>query len=176
MKLFRNSSCLEFLPRIWRRLIGCLKLQVVFCKKAFSVEQNQPYDISCRLFFAKTDHRAGFVHGFVRGNNSRQEILRKRPMIRSRLFFAKTDHRALSQDFLPRIVASNKTMLVSWVFSTWLLHTTKSLIFFCWAVFVLMHYRRWGEVGGWGRDPFSRNFMKPTPRRKWYLTTGRRFH
>ena len=30
-----------------------------------------------------------------------------------------------------------------------------------------------GEVGGWGRDPFSRNFMKPTPRRKWYLTTGR---
>jgi len=34
----------------------------------------------------------------------------------------------------------------------------------------------WREVGGWGRDPFSRNFMKPTPRRKWYLTTGRRFH
>jgi len=32
------------------------------------------------------------------------------------------------------------------------------------------------EVGGWGRDPFSRNFMKPTPRRKWYLATGRRFH
>jgi len=32
------------------------------------------------------------------------------------------------------------------------------------------------EVGGWGRDPFSRNFMKPTPRRKWYLTTGRSFH
>jgi len=33
-----------------------------------------------------------------------------------------------------------------------------------------------GEVGGWGRDPFSRNFMKPTPRWKWYLTTKRRFH
>ena len=33
-----------------------------------------------------------------------------------------------------------------------------------------------GEVGGWGRVPFSRNFMKPTPHRKWYLTTGRRFH
>ena len=31
-------------------------------------------------------------------------------------------------------------------------------------------------MGGWGRDPFSRNFMKPTPRRKWYLTTGRSFH
>ena len=30
-----------------------------------------------------------------------------------------------------------------------------------------------GEVGGWGRDPFSRNLMSPTPRRKWYLTTGR---
>jgi len=35
---------------------------------------------------------------------------------------------------------------------------------------------RWGEVGGWGRVPFSRNLMKPTPHRKWYLTTGRRFH
>ena len=33
-----------------------------------------------------------------------------------------------------------------------------------------------GEVGGWGRDPFSRNLMSPTPRSKWYLTTGRRFH
>jgi len=32
------------------------------------------------------------------------------------------------------------------------------------------------EVGGWGRIPFSRNLMSPTPRRKWYLTTGRRFH
>jgi len=35
--------------------------------------------------------------------------------------------------------------------------------------------RPW-EVGGWGRVPFSRNLMSPTPRRKWYLTTGRRFH
>jgi len=33
-----------------------------------------------------------------------------------------------------------------------------------------------GEVGGWGRVPFSRNSMSPTPRRKWYLTTGRRAH
>ena len=33
-----------------------------------------------------------------------------------------------------------------------------------------------GEVGGWGRVPFSRNLMRPTPRRKWYLTTGRRAH
>ena len=33
-----------------------------------------------------------------------------------------------------------------------------------------------GEVGGWGRVPFSRNLMSPTPRRKWYLTTGRRFY
>ena len=32
------------------------------------------------------------------------------------------------------------------------------------------------EVGGWGRLPFSRNLMSPTPRRKWYLTTGRRAH
>jgi len=33
-----------------------------------------------------------------------------------------------------------------------------------------------GEVGGWGRVPFSRNVMSPTARRKWYLTTGRRAH
>ena len=33
-----------------------------------------------------------------------------------------------------------------------------------------------GEVGGWGRVTFSRNLMSPTPRRKWYLTTGRRAH
>ena len=32
------------------------------------------------------------------------------------------------------------------------------------------------EVGGWGRVPFSRNLMSPTPCRKWYLTTGRRAH
>jgi len=38
------------------------------------------------------------------------------------------------------------------------------------------HSEQGGEVGGWGRVPFSRNLMKPTPRRKWYLTTGRRFH
>ena len=24
-----------------------------------------------------------------------------------------------------------------------------------------------GEVGGWGRVPFSKNLMSPTPRRKW---------
>ena len=36
-------------------------------------------------------------------------------------------------------------------------------------------YVQW-EVGGWGRVPFSRNLMSPTPRRKWYLTTGRRAH
>ena len=35
---------------------------------------------------------------------------------------------------------------------------------------------RRGEVGGWGRVPFSRNLMSPTPRRKWYLMTGRRAH
>jgi len=34
----------------------------------------------------------------------------------------------------------------------------------------------WREEGCWGRVPFSRNLMSPTPRRKWYLTTGRRFH
>ena len=34
-------------------------------------------------------------------------------------------------------------------------------------------HERWG---GWGRDPFSRNLMSPTPRRKWYLTTGHRFN
>jgi len=32
------------------------------------------------------------------------------------------------------------------------------------------------EVGCWGRVPFSKKLMSPTPRRKWYLTTGRRAH
>ena len=32
------------------------------------------------------------------------------------------------------------------------------------------------EVGGWGRVPFSKKIMSPTPRRKWYSTTGRRAH
>ena len=39
-----------------------------------------------------------------------------------------------------------------------------------------MHAYFYGEVGGWGRVPFSKNLMSPTPRRKWYLTTGRRAH
>jgi len=39
-----------------------------------------------------------------------------------------------------------------------------------------IYYALQGEVGGWCRDPFSRNLTSPTPRRKWYLTTGRRFH
>ena len=34
----------------------------------------------------------------------------------------------------------------------------------------------WREMGGWGRVPFSRNLMRPTPRHKWYLTTGCRAH
>ena len=55
-------------------------------------------------------------------------------------------------------------------FATELIHVWHPLSDFS----CFVHVRR--EVGGWGRDPFSRNFMKPTPRRKWYLTTGRRFH
>ena len=30
--------------------------------------------------------------------------------------------------------------------------------------------------GGLGSSTISKNLMSPTPRRKWYLTTGRRFH
>ena len=41
---------------------------------------------------------------------------------------------------------------------------------------LLPHSAHDREVGGWGRVPFSRNLMNPTPRRKWYLTTGRRAH
>jgi len=108
-----NSETLspDFLPRIWRRLIVCLKLQVIFCKKA-------------------------------------------------------TNHRVLSQDFLPRIIAPNTTMLVSWVFSTLLLHTTKSLIFFAglslyWCIitdgprlacriFIVLYACAWHAVQGGG--------------------------
>jgi len=35
---------------------------------------------------------------------------------------------------------------------------------------------KYREVGSWGRVPFSKKLMSPTPRRKWYLTTGRRAH
>ena len=30
--------------------------------------------------------------------------------------------------------------------------------------------------GGLGSSTIFKNLMSPTPRRKWYLTTGRRFH
>ena len=35
------------------------------------------------------------------------------------------------------------------------------------------HEERWGAGVEYH---FSRNLMSPTPRRKWYLTTGRRVH
>jgi len=44
-----------------------------------------------------------------------------------------------------------------------------------WLVYISRGLSQW-EVGGWGRVPFSRKLMSPTPRRKWYLTTGRRAH
>ena len=46
----------------------------------------------------------------------------------------------------------------------------------CTQIYFNMCAHEWSEVGGWGRVPFSRNSMSPTPRRKWYLTTGRRAH
>ena len=67
-------------------------------------------------------------------------------------------------------------LYVTWLFDMW----HDSFIFGI--VYVRLDSSRdaqWktlGEVGGWGRVPFSRNLMSPTPRRKWYLTTGRRFH
>ena len=45
----------------------------------------------------------------------------------------------------------------------------------CFHEWNLIKYER-REVGGWGRVPFSKKLMSPTPRRKWYLTTGRRAH
>jgi len=58
---------------------------------------------------------------------------------------------------------------VIWTHRKILQHTAARL-----DVYVRIVFKR--EVGGWGRVPFSRNLMSPTPRRKWYLTTGRRFH
>ena len=46
----------------------------------------------------------------------------------------------------------------------------------CWQSAVMFTKCMDGEVGGWGRVPFSRNLMSPTPRCKWYLSTGRRAH
>ena len=68
----------------------------------------------------------------------------------------------------------------SFTFVTWLLYlydmtpTDFSLPIIC-TIWMPYLTDSW-EVGGWGRDPFSRNLMSPTPRRKWYLTTGRRAH
>jgi len=59
---------------------------------------------------------------------------------------------------------------------TWLIHMCDMTHSYVWHDPCIWHWWPLWEVGGWGRDPFSRNFMKPTPRRKWYLTTGRRFH
>ena len=71
------------------------------------------------------------------------------------------------------------------IFGTNILQSTARILIY-YSTFVLNMFhsnslpwqctRSLGEVGGWGRVPFSRNLMKPTPRRKWYLTTGRRFH
>jgi len=52
----------------------------------------------------------------------------------------------------------------------------RTRVFVCFAFVNIPISTHTREVGGWGRDPFSRNLMSPTPRRKWYLTTGRRFH
>jgi len=79
-------------------------------------------------------------------------------------------------------VASKKSD-VTWVgrvaYEWIMLHTKESCLSYDW---VMSHvndnekYHVTREVGGWGRDSFSRNLMSPTPHRKWYLTTGCRFH
>jgi len=38
------------------------------------------------------------------------------------------------------------------------------------------HYVGLGRGEGLGSSPIFKNLMSPTPRRKWYLTTGRRAH
>ena len=58
-------------------------------------------------------------------------------------------------------VASSWVQVNSWM-PTWIRHGRIVTLY--------------GEVGGWGRVPFSKKLMNPTPRRKWYLTTGRRAH
>ena len=39
-----------------------------------------------------------------------------------------------------------------------------------------IHGTRTMRGGGLGSSTISKNLMSPTPRRKWYLTTGRRAH
>jgi len=64
---------------------------------------------------------------------------------------------------------------VSFMCVTCLIHTCAwtRLVYVCG---ISQSYVLCREAGGWGRVPFSRNLMSPTPRRKWYLTTGRRAH
>jgi len=45
-------------------------------------------------------------------------------------------------------------------------------------VYMCIHIQSWLYLkgGGLGSSTISKNLMSPTPRRKWYLTTGRRAH
>ena len=61
---------------------------------------------------------------------------------------------------------------VTWVMSKWMSHVSQVVSH----ISISRVSHEWREVGGWGRVPFSKKLMSPTPRRKWYLTTGRRAH
>jgi len=64
----------------------------------------------------------------------------------------------------------NDLQLILWVSATLWLADFREFVLWC-----TMSLKERGG-GGWGRVPFSRNLMSPTPRRKWYLTTWRRAH
>ena len=122
----------------WRRLIGCLKLQVILrhsttnyraVLRKMTYEDKASYDSTLTsTHIPHTDSPIG-------------EIWREK--IKKTCMETKKNY-TYDQRQLPEVDSPNREM--------------------------------WGEVGGWGRVPFSRNFMSPTPRRKWYSTTGRRAH
>ena len=95
-------------------------------------------------------------------------------------------HVSSPEEGMPRVCATPQMCPATFVF----VHTWSVLVYLRFVCVYMCHSRKSGvhvcvslhkcarrrEVGGWGRVPFSRNLMSPTPRRKWYLTTGRRFH
>jgi len=114
-------------------------------------------------------------------------LLQKRPMIlRSLLLEATPESHVVDTGHLG---SPHDTLFIYTGYKTYCTQHTLCVLLYFWKVSIVTFIvtillcictyciiRMGREVGGWGRDPFSRKIMSPTPRRKWYLTTACRFH
>jgi len=137
------------------RLVGSLKLQVSFAKETYKrdyILQKRPLSIHLlSLSYIFCLSRTHMHMGWPRLVGS----------IKLQVSFAEysLSYRSLLHK-RPIILRSILTVATPYVYT----------YMFCFSDVVS------GEVGGWGRVPFLKKSMSPTPRRKWYLTTGRRAH